>query len=194
MRPSCSGYFSEGETTRPLAGLVLAQMMSMLDYAQQVMALTLQLGGIARPDLDTWLGTVGSEVSEADRIAVLRHMLSIGVLAEDSGVLGLGETLFFRHRRDPAANPGAAPILGQEKPGDVEKPEFRSAVEPADELAGLGFADKHREWAKVVVSSLAHIIGAEAIADYRCVGGSKLIGHGDVHICLGIVTQHIRLL
>src|SRR5262249_17541918 len=43
--------------------------------------------------------------------------------------------LFFRHGQAPAANPGAAPILGQKKPGDVEKPEFRSAVEPADDLA-----------------------------------------------------------
>ena len=45
----------------------------------------------------------------------------------------------------------------EKKPGDVEKPEFRSAMEPADDLAGLGFADKYRERAKVIVSSLAHI-------------------------------------
>ena len=60
-------------------------------YAQQVMALALQLGGVARPDLNTWLGSVASEVPEADRIAVLRHMLKASVLAEDGGVLGLGE-------------------------------------------------------------------------------------------------------
>jgi ATP-dependent Lhr-like helicase len=60
-------------------------------YAQQVMALALQLGGVARPDLDTWLGPVASEVPEDDRIAVVRHMLQTGVLAEDGGVLGLGE-------------------------------------------------------------------------------------------------------
>jgi ATP-dependent Lhr-like helicase len=36
-------------------------------YAQQVMALALQLGGIARPDLDTWLGAVAAEVPEGDR-------------------------------------------------------------------------------------------------------------------------------
>jgi ATP-dependent helicase Lhr and Lhr-like helicase len=60
-------------------------------YAQQVMALALQLGGVARPDLDTWLGLVASEVPEGDRIAVVRYMLQAGVLAEDGGVLGLGE-------------------------------------------------------------------------------------------------------
>src|SRR5262245_6672792 len=88
--------------------------------------------------------------------------------------------------RHPAADPCAAPILGPENPGDVEKPEFRSAVEPADDLAGLRFADKYGKRAKVVVSSLAHIMGAETIADYRCVGGSKLIGHGDVTSALGL--------
>jgi ATP-dependent helicase Lhr and Lhr-like helicase len=60
-------------------------------YAQQVMALALQLGGVARPDLDAWLGPVASEVPEDDRGAVVRHMLEVAVLAEDGGVLGLGE-------------------------------------------------------------------------------------------------------
>jgi ATP-dependent Lhr-like helicase len=60
-------------------------------YAQQVMALALQLGGVARPDLDAWLGPVALEVRENDRIAVVRHMLQAGVLAEDGGILGLGE-------------------------------------------------------------------------------------------------------
>jgi ATP-dependent Lhr-like helicase len=60
-------------------------------FAQQVMALTLQLGGVALPDIDAWLGTVASEVPGDDRIAVVRHMLRVGVLAEDGVVLGLGE-------------------------------------------------------------------------------------------------------
>jgi ATP-dependent Lhr-like helicase len=60
-------------------------------YAQQAMALALRLGGVARLDLDTWLGSVALEVPEDDRIAVVRHMLRAGVLAEDGGILGLGE-------------------------------------------------------------------------------------------------------
>jgi ATP-dependent Lhr-like helicase len=60
-------------------------------YAQQIMALALQLGGVARPDLETWLGGVAAEVPEDDRLAVVRHMLNSGVLAEDGGVFGLGE-------------------------------------------------------------------------------------------------------
>jgi ATP-dependent Lhr-like helicase len=60
-------------------------------YAQQVMALALQLGGVARPDLDAWLGDAAGEVPEADRIAAVQYMLKTGVLAEDGGILGLGE-------------------------------------------------------------------------------------------------------
>jgi ATP-dependent Lhr-like helicase len=60
-------------------------------YAQQVMALALQLGGVTRPDLDAWLGDVAVAVPETDRVAVLRHMLETGVMADDGGVLGLGE-------------------------------------------------------------------------------------------------------
>jgi hypothetical protein len=54
-------------------------------YAQQVMALALQLGGVARPDLDAWLGDVAAEVPEADRIAAVQHMLQTGLLAEEFG-------------------------------------------------------------------------------------------------------------
>ena len=43
-------------------------------------------------------------------------------------------------------------------------------------------------------SAILPDIGAETITDYRCVGGTKLIGHGDVYICFGIVIRHIRLL
>jgi ATP-dependent helicase Lhr and Lhr-like helicase len=60
-------------------------------YAQQVMALALQLGGVTCPDFNAWLGDVAAEVPEADRVAVLRHMLKTGVLADDGGVLGMGE-------------------------------------------------------------------------------------------------------
>jgi len=67
-------------------------------------------------------------------------------------------------------------------------------VEPADDLPGLRVADEHGERAKIVVSGLANIIGAQTIADYRRVGGIKLIGHEDVCICISIVIWHIRLL
>lgn len=60
-------------------------------FAQQVMALTLQLGGIAPSDLNRWLGNAIDSVASADRTAVLEHMIAGAVLAEDAGVMGLGE-------------------------------------------------------------------------------------------------------
>jgi len=61
-------------------------------------------------------------------------------------------------------------------------------VEPADDLAGLRIADEHGERSKIVVSDLAQIVGAETIGDHRHVGRIKLIGHGDVWLCLGIAA------
>jgi len=61
-------------------------------FAQQVMALILQLGGIARSDLDEWLKDSDAAVPPAMRAKVLQHMLEQKVLADDAGVLGLGVT------------------------------------------------------------------------------------------------------
>src|ERR1700730_4218555 len=101
--------------------------------------------------------------------------------------------LFLRHCQYAAADPEAAQILGQKEPGDIDEPEFGPPVEPADDLTGLRVADEHRERAKIVVSSLAQIVGAETIGDHRYIGGIKLIGHADVWVGLFIVIRHIRL-
>jgi ATP-dependent helicase Lhr and Lhr-like helicase len=59
-------------------------------FAQQIMALALQLGGIPRPDVSVWLGNTVHAVPEAQRSAIIDHMLATSILAEDAGVLGLG--------------------------------------------------------------------------------------------------------
>lgn len=61
-------------------------------YAQQLMALVLQERGITRMDLKSWLTDTAKVVPSSIRDRVLNHMLGVGVLAEDGGVLGLGET------------------------------------------------------------------------------------------------------
>ncbi len=61
-------------------------------YAQQVMALVLQEGGLARGDADRWVSDALAEVPTTDRAAVVAHMLARGVLTEDQGVLGMGPT------------------------------------------------------------------------------------------------------
>lgn len=59
-------------------------------YAQQVMALTLQEGGITRPEIDAWLADASDAVPPDVRQAVIRHMLAIEILTEDAGIIGLG--------------------------------------------------------------------------------------------------------
>ncbi|MGB8843783.1 MAG: DEAD/DEAH box helicase, partial [Aliidongia sp.] len=52
-------------------------------FAQQVMALVLQEGGMTRPDLDAWLGDSVAVVPVETRQMVLDHMLAMGILTED---------------------------------------------------------------------------------------------------------------
>ncbi|MDW9414207.1 DEAD/DEAH box helicase [Sinorhizobium meliloti] len=59
-------------------------------YAQQVMALALQENGIARSDLNGWLGTTFETVSTDDRAEIVNHMIATGMLHSDGGVFGLG--------------------------------------------------------------------------------------------------------
>jgi ATP-dependent helicase Lhr and Lhr-like helicase len=59
-------------------------------FAQQVMALALQEGGIARGDWTWWLGDVLTAANHQIEEAVISYMLANGILVEDGGVLGLG--------------------------------------------------------------------------------------------------------
>ena len=59
-------------------------------FAQQIMALTLQLGGVPRTDINVWLGDVVDAVPEVERAGIIHHMLGTGILTEDVGILSLG--------------------------------------------------------------------------------------------------------
>ena len=59
-------------------------------FAQQIMALALQEGGIVHADLGAWLGSTFDVLAPDDKESVLDHMLATGMLHSDAGVLGLG--------------------------------------------------------------------------------------------------------
>lgn len=61
-------------------------------FAHQVMALTIQTGGLVRADVDVWLrgATSFADLTADDREEILDHMLQRGILAEDQGRLWLG--------------------------------------------------------------------------------------------------------
>lgn len=59
-------------------------------FAQQIMALAMQTGGLVREDWPAWIGSVPcfAGMEEADRI--LDHMLATGILHEDQGRMWFG--------------------------------------------------------------------------------------------------------
>ena len=78
------------------------------------MALSLQLGGVSRQEIDSWLGEVVDAVPEAVRSAIIDHMLYTAVLADDAGVLGLGargEQEFGRRHFSDIVSAFSEPLL-----------------------------------------------------------------------------------
>jgi ATP-dependent Lhr-like helicase len=106
-------------------------------FAQQVMALVLQEKGIARADIDLWLGVAADAVPEADRQDVLAHMLANGILAEDMGVLGLGlvgEREFGRRHFGDLVAAFSQPLLLAVRHGPLDL----GSVHPASIAPGHG--------------------------------------------------------
>lgn len=106
-------------------------------FAQQVMALVLQEKGIARADIDLWLGAAADAVPEADRPEVLAHMLANGILAEDVGVLGLGsvgEREFGRRHFGDLVAAFSQPLLLAVRHGPLDL----GSVHPASIAPGHG--------------------------------------------------------
>ncbi|MGJ5080238.1 DEAD/DEAH box helicase [Bradyrhizobium sp. HKCCYLS3013] len=92
-------------------------------FAQQVMALALQLHGVPWPDIEVWLGDVVHAVPEADRAAIVTHMFETGILAEDNGVLGLGakgEAEFGRRHFSDLVAAFSEPLLLLVRHGSVD--------------------------------------------------------------------------
>jgi ATP-dependent Lhr-like helicase len=92
-------------------------------FAQQVLALSLQEGGIALGDWDRWLGDVLSDVDSTVRHDVIQHMLEHGILAVDGGVLGLGregEAAFGRRHFQELVAAFTTPLLLAVRHGSVE--------------------------------------------------------------------------
>ena len=149
-------------------------------YAQQVMALALQQGGITRPDLDAWLGDAANSVPQEIRAAVLRHMLETDVLAEDGGIIGLGgrgEREFGRRHFSDLVAAFSAPLLltvchGQSELGTVHPASLaRRAGEagPVLLLAGRSWKVVDVNWPRRHVS----VVPAESGGRSRWLGGGR---------------------
>lgn len=130
---------------------------------QQLLALTLQEKGLAISEWSDWLGDLlrRARISVTDAKAVLDHMLSTGILAEDQGVLGLGDAGENRYGRKnflELFSIFTTPLLfqvryGRAALGEVEPLSFlaREGRKPVLLLAGRSWSVVEIDWPRRVV-------------------------------------------
>jgi ATP-dependent Lhr-like helicase len=130
-------------------------------FAQQVMGLTLQQGGIARGDW-VWLEDVFKDVDRATAAAIIDHMLVTGLLAEDNGVLGLGseaEAKFGRRHFQELVAAFTTPLLlavryGGKELGSIDPQNLngRRDASPAILLGGRSWRVLEVDWPRRTVN------------------------------------------
>jgi ATP-dependent helicase Lhr and Lhr-like helicase len=131
-------------------------------FAQQIMALALQQGGITGADWPGWLGRLPglSGVGRDTLDAVIAHMIGSGILHGDQGVIGLGaagERQFGRkHFLELLSVFASAPLVrvlhGRRELGEVHQSTFMIKDDgPAVlTLAGRAWRAKHIDWPRRV--------------------------------------------
>ena len=149
-------------------------------FAQQIMALALQLRGVPQPDIGAWLGEVVNAVPEPDRAAIVTHMLETGILADDAGVLWLGakgEVEFGRRHFSDLVAAFSEPLLllvrhGSADLGTVHPASLvrSSTGEPTVlSLAGRSWKVTDVDWRTRTVGVVPHDVGGRS----RWLGSSR---------------------
>jgi ATP-dependent helicase Lhr and Lhr-like helicase len=166
-------------------------------FAQQVMALSLQLGGIPRPDIAAWLGDTVGAVPEADRAAILAHMLATNILSEDAGILGLGakgEQEFGRRHFSDLVAAFSQPFLlsvrhGVADIGTVHPASLASRRVGEPTVLSLG----GRSWKVIDVDwrkRLVAVVPFESGGRSRWLGSSRAISEAVCRMMERIVSGH----
>jgi ATP-dependent helicase Lhr and Lhr-like helicase len=129
-------------------------------FAQQVMALALQRGGIGAFEWREWVGRMPAfaAISEAQKSAILRYMIEQGILNDDGGLLWFGnegERAFGRRNFAELFSVFLSPPMFTISPGEVRIGEVHESsflVRASDRLVlllgGRGWEVTRIEWAK----------------------------------------------
>jgi ATP-dependent Lhr-like helicase len=127
-------------------------------WAQQLMALALQEGGIGRLTWRDWIGGVPAlaQISPDEIDAIIRHMVRKGILFEEDGILAMGpagEREFgYRNFMELFSVFTSPPLVsvfyGQTEIGQVHELTFqvRDAAPTVLTLAGQGWLVNHIDW------------------------------------------------
>ncbi len=146
--------------------------------AQQIMALALQESGIGRFTWWDWISRMPafSAMKEADRTAIVAYMLETGLLADDQGILWLGqagEQEFGRKNFMEIFSVFQTPPLfsvrhGQTDLGQVHETSFlvRSGERPVLLLAGRGWVTTTVDW----VRKIAYVEPSDEVGRSRWIG------------------------
>ncbi len=129
-------------------------------FAQQLLGLTLQEGQLPAAEWESWIGRVPgfAAIPPEDLQAVIRHMVSTGILAIENGVLTFGPEgeKLFGGRNYPelfsvfASEPLFTVYLGRTELGRVHDSTFllQKEGEPVLLLAGRSWKVTHIDWSK----------------------------------------------
>jgi ATP-dependent Lhr-like helicase len=145
-------------------------------FAQQVMALALQEGGIARGDWAWWLGDVLTAADHQIEEAIIAHMLANDLLVEDGRVLGFGpqgEAKFGRKHFQELMAAFTTPLLLNVRYGHTDL----GSVGPSSLTAQRGSAPVillgGRSWRVLAVDWTRRTIRVEPVKE---VGRSRWFG------------------
>jgi ATP-dependent Lhr-like helicase len=154
-------------------------------FAQQIMALALQEGGIGQCTWSEWIGRMPafSIMDEADKSSIIAYMLQTGILFEEQGILWLGragEEEFGRKNFMELFSVFQTPPLfsvryGQTDLGEVHESSFlvRGEHKPVLLLAGRGWVTTTIDWVK----RIAYVEPSDQIGRSRWIGSGQPLSH-----------------
>ena len=131
-------------------------------FAQQLMALALQQGGVGRRTWREWIGRMPafSKMTDEETESIVAHMLTQGLLNDDQGLLWFGkegEAAFGRRNFMELLSVFQSPPLftvrhGRTDLGEVHESSFliRTGDRPVLSLAGRSWVATNIDWAKRV--------------------------------------------
>ena len=154
-------------------------------FAQQIMALTLQLGGLERTAWRDWIGAVPAFIQLDSNVIdeILQHMISNEILWEEGGLLWFGQRgekqFGFRNFLELLSVFTNEPLFsvrhGKLELGFVHESSFAPRKDDLRVLllGGRSWAVTHIDWHKRV----AHVVPAEERGQSRWIGSGLLLSY-----------------
>ncbi len=154
-------------------------------YAQQIMALALQLGGLGRRDWRDWIGAVPAfaELEDAKAEDILQHMIRCEILWDDSGILWFGrrgeKEYGYRNFMELLSVFTSEPLgtvrCGRSDLGFVHELSFAKSKDVGKTLllGGQAWAVTHIDWQRRV----AYVQPADHHGRSRWIGSGQPLSH-----------------